>query len=73
MLKHKRADYLIDYQRPVERAIKLSENSNKVHLYFDNIGYFDVHFVVSKKTPNAAKILQDLESSYHTLRSIGPL
>jgi len=68
MIKYGRADYLLDYKRPVEGALASLEENDRPTLATDTLNSYAVHFVVSKKAANAAKLLQDLENSYHSLR-----
>lgn len=49
MLKYGRADYLIDYKRPIEGALAKLEKNALPRLKIDKLNTFNVHFVVSKK------------------------
>lgn len=65
MLKAKRADYLLDYQNPVKKALEQMPLDN---LKSNTISSFGAYFVVSKKTPNACEVLQNLEQAYEDLQ-----
>lgn len=65
MLKAGRADYLLNYNRPAEKAIKKSSEEN---IYSNTVSSFGAYFVVSKKVPDAENILKNLEAAYLKLK-----
>lgn len=65
-LKHGRAEYLLDYQGPVEAAL---QNFEIKGLNSQTISSFDASFVVSAKTQGAAELLQRLEHTYLSLKN----
>ncbi len=70
MLKKGRVDYVLDYRQPAELAL---QDIDFPELSFTPLSELEARFVVSKKTPNAAQILEQLESSFHTLKASGEL
>ncbi len=68
MLKAGRADYLLDYRGPSEKALKAVDVPN---LNFNEISSFGAYFVVSQKTPDAQKLLDDMETAYEALLKEG--
>lgn len=70
MLKAKRADYLLNYKGPSETTLK---NIEIPDLQVNEISAFGAYFVVSKKTPNAEDLLNDLEKAYQQLKKEGNL
>ncbi|MGM0419173.1 MAG: hypothetical protein ACQEQS_10660, partial [Thermodesulfobacteriota bacterium] len=65
MLKAGRADYLLNYSRPAEKALKKSSEEN---IYLNTVSSFGAYFVVSKNTPDAENILKNLENAYLKLK-----
>lgn len=57
-------DYLLDYRMPSDEALKQIELDN---LTFNTISSFDAKFVVSKKAPDAKKLLKKLEATFQEL------
>ena len=68
MLKAKRADYLLDYRLPSEKAL---EEVTIPNLKFNTIIAIPAYFVVSKKTPNAEEVLERMEAAYKQLKKEG--
>lgn len=64
MLKAGRADYFLDYRSPAENALK---SLTVPDLAFNEISAFGAYFVVSKKAPDAEKLLADMEAAYAEL------
>ncbi len=64
ILKSRRADYLLDYEIPAKRKL---EKINIPNLNHNIISTFALKFVVSKKTPNAQEVLNQLEKAYDDL------
>lgn len=60
MLQFGRADYVLDYKAPSERALEKVVTKD---LHYSVISSFDVYLLVSKKTPNAYEILKALETA----------
>lgn len=57
-------DYLLDYEQPITETLKVTPVAD---LKWNDISSFNAHFVVSKKTKNAEKLLADLEATYKKL------
>ncbi|MCB9480781.1 MAG: transporter substrate-binding domain-containing protein [Desulfobacteraceae bacterium] len=70
MLKAGRADYVLDYQNPAEKALK---NLDIENLKENTISSFGAYFVVSKQTPDAENVLKNLEKAYKKLKKNGEL
>lgn len=70
MLKNKRADYVINYKYPSETALA---DLDIPAIQYSNLDSSDVHFIISKATPNAEKILHRLEQAYLDLVQKGEL
>jgi len=68
ILAHQRAEYLLEYELPILKALNIIEKTANFNFHVDNIGEYGAHFVVSKKTANASIVLQDLEEAYHQLK-----
>lgn len=69
-LKAKRANYLLDYRRPTEKAL------NKIDLpgiQNHPIMLLDIYIIVSKQTPNAQDVLEKLEKAFSDLKAEGKL
>ena len=64
MLRYARAEYLLDYTGPSEEVLAESPISD---VTFDVLSRLDVYLVLSKKYPNAANVLTDLEQIAQTL------
>lgn len=60
--------YLLDYEQPVNTVL---ETFPVKHLKKSKLNCLDAYFVVSKQTPNAKTILENLESTYKKLRESG--
>ena len=70
MLKAGRADYVLDYVNPSEKALQ----KIKIDALFENtISSFSAYFVVSKKTRDAQKVIKNLEKTYQRLKKEGKL
>ena len=68
MLKHNRCDYLLNYSGPMKNMLKQVpiDALNK-----SRVSTLEARFVVSKKTPNAQQVLQNLVTAYDELVSEG--
>lgn len=69
-LKAGRADYVLDYRRPASKAIEEVGLEDVEH---GSILKLDVYFIVSKKTPDAEKLMGRMENSYQELKARGKL
>jgi len=70
MLLSKRTDYLIVYRTPAEAAMKKLNVSNLKSTSLLNL---QLYFIVSKRTPDAIKILDKMEVSYKALKENGDI
>jgi len=70
MLSIGRADYFLDYQGPAEKVLAGAVPDN---LKKSVISSFGVYFVVSKKAPEAEKLLSDLEATFARLKKAGTI
>ncbi|OUS38960.1 hypothetical protein A9R00_10145 [Oleispira antarctica] len=70
MLKDNRADYVINYKQPSEMALANIQIPNLKYTSFYDA---KIHFIVSKKTPNAERVLDKLERAYRELIERGDL
>lgn len=70
MIQANRADYFLDYTGPINNELKNIEIPN---LSSNRISAFEARFVVSRKTKNGAKVLENLERAYKSLVSEGKL
>jgi polar amino acid transport system substrate-binding protein len=64
MLESNRADLLLDYKEVIDELI---DEEHLVNLHSKKIIGLNLHFIVSKKTPEAHAILKKMESSYDEL------
>lgn len=62
--------YLLDYAQPVDKALRAYPVEN---LTSNPINCLDAYFVVSKKTPNAKALLENLEKTYKELKKKGEI
>jgi len=70
MLLAKRADYLFTYSEPSEA---LRDRLQSLGLAYNIVEIADTRFVVSGKTPDAGKILENLEKAYRKLLEDGEI
>lgn len=70
MLKAGRADYLLDYKYPAEKALETLEIPGLQH---NEISALGIHFVVSSKAQDAAGLLEAIETAYQALLAEGTL
>jgi len=66
-LKAKRAQYVLDYRRPATMAIdneKMTENVD-----FTSIAKLNIYFIVSKKAPEAQRLMKRMEEAYQALKA----
>lgn len=64
MLRHSRADYLLDYAGPSEEILASDPIPD---IAYDVLDRLNVYLVMSKKHPNAAQILEKLERIAETI------
>lgn len=69
-LGKKRAEIMLAYQSPMNAVL---ENIQIKNLHFSNILSLDCRIIVSKKSQNAAKLLQDLEAAFISLHMDGQI
>ncbi|MBF0231681.1 MAG: transporter substrate-binding domain-containing protein [Desulfamplus sp.] len=69
-LKFERADYLLDYSYPSEKALKSIIIPG---IQSHSISLLDVFLIVSQKTPNAQELLTKLEQAFIDLKQEGKL
>ncbi|MBF0572704.1 MAG: transporter substrate-binding domain-containing protein [Desulfamplus sp.] len=67
-LQAQRADYVLDYSLPSEKALK-SINIPGIQSY--SISLLELFFIVSKKTPDAENLLRKLEQAFIELKKEG--
>jgi len=60
-----KVDYLLDYQKPVENALKRN-NIAPDSFTADTLSTYNTYFVVSKQTKNAKRLIQDLNTALNT-------
>lgn len=60
--------YLLDYEQPLNKALQTLSVDN---LKNSPINCLDAYFVVSKKTPNAKTVINQLETTYQDLKKGG--
>lgn len=65
-LKAKRADYVLDYRRPASIAI---EDVGIESVQSHSISKLGIYFIVSKKTPGAAGLMERMEKAYKSLNT----
>lgn len=68
-LKAGRADYLLDYKYPISKELETIIEVND--LRYSTLFKVPNYIMVSKKTPNAAEILDRMEKAYHQLKKEG--
>lgn len=64
MLRNRRADYLLGYKSPIDKA---QLEQTVPDLKKTTFSSHPVRFIISRKTPNAKRILHDLDASYQKL------
>lgn len=64
LLQNKKVQYVLDYTRPSERALETVKIPN---IHSKVITKLKLYIIVSKKTENAKKLMESLESAYHEL------
>lgn len=67
MLKARRADYLLDYQEPVDRALK---DVSMPELKLNAISSLPCYFIVSGQRTDGPEIIERLEKAFRTGKSI---
>lgn len=70
MLLNNRADYLLDYTQPVERALALT---GPLPIVETRLSTIPLHFVVPKAYPQAESLLKKIELAAETLKKRGLL
>ena len=70
MLKAGRADYLLDYKTPTERTLKTVKIPELKSVELSSV---PLKFVVSKKVPDAPRLLKALEDAYRELVQSGEI
>ena len=69
-LKAKRADYILDYRCPASITIKeVGIEGIQSH----SISKMGIYFIVSKKTPGAAELMERIVNAYKSLKADGQL
>lgn len=63
-----RGDYVLDYKKPAEEALKASNIIGLNHTVLKNI---KVHLIISKQAPDAENLLKKLEEAYLELKKEG--
>jgi polar amino acid transport system substrate-binding protein len=70
-LKAGRADYVLDYNRPANLALVKEGLENAVHSH--SLAHLNIYFIVSKKAPDALKLMKKMEAAYLSLKEEGAL
>ena len=70
-LKAGRADYVLDYRRPGNIAV--SEEGMTQEVLSHSIAKLNIYFIVSKKTPDAQRLMKRMEDAYEALKAEGKL
>ena len=70
-LMAERADYVLDYHRPASVAI--AEEGVAEEVVSHSLSKVNVYFIISKKTPNARKLMKQMEEAYQSLKAEGKL
>lgn len=68
MLQHRRADYLLDYQIPVNQAL---QQLGMEPLPYLNLHEVPIRFIASRRLENHQKILDDLDRAYADMVAAG--
>ncbi|MFN3580254.1 MAG: substrate-binding periplasmic protein [Pseudomonas sp.] len=69
MLLRKRADYLMNYQAPMQQALQLRPD---LHLQYVNLENIPLHMIISRRSRHGGELLQQrLDSSYERLLEQG--
>lgn len=72
MLKKKRADYLVAFERPARATMKtFPKGFTKDITFGEPLFVADGYFVLSRKTPKAEELLQRMEEAYLKLNARG--
>ncbi|MFZ5570827.1 MAG: substrate-binding periplasmic protein [Thermodesulfobacteriota bacterium] len=69
-LMAKRADYVLDYSKPSEKAIA---SLNLTGIQNHSINLIDIVLIVSNQTPNAQEVADKLEKAFDELKKEGKL
>lgn len=67
-LVRERGDYVLDYKKPAEEALKAANITGLNHTVLKNI---KVHLIISKQAPDAENLLKKLEEAYLALQKEG--
>jgi len=70
-LRAKRADYVLDYRRPAGLAI--TEEGMADEVISHSLAKLNIYFIVSKKAPNAPKLMKQMEEAYQDLKAEGKM
>lgn len=68
MLQHRRADFLLDYQTPVDQA---RQRLGMGELPFIQLQRIPLHLIVSRHTPGAEALRDALDRAYQELQAAG--
>ncbi len=68
MLKHRRADYLLDYQLPVNQALKRLGMDALPHVELHQVA---IRFIVSRHTKDSQAVLDSLDRAYAEMSAAG--
>ena len=66
----RKACYLLNYKHPSEIALKKKKFPD---IQFNDISSLDIHFVVTKKMPEAKTVIDRIESAFRQLKNDGAL
>jgi polar amino acid transport system substrate-binding protein len=68
MLQHRRADYLLDYQIPVNQALQQLDMEPLPHL---NLHKIPIRFIASRELASHQEVLDDLDRAYADMAAAG--
>lgn len=68
MLQRRRGDYLLDYQAPVEQAMRTLDMAE---LPFVEVQRLPLRLIYSRHAPNAERLRDDLDQAYQRLQDAG--
>ncbi|MDM9653601.1 bifunctional lytic transglycosylase/amino acid ABC transporter substrate-binding protein [Pseudomonas wenzhouensis] len=68
MLQRRRSDYLLDYQAPVEQAMR---TLGMAELPFVEVQRLPLRLIYSRHAPNAERLRDDLDRAYQRLQDAG--
>ncbi len=68
MLKHRRADYLLDYEIPVNQALKLLGMEKLPHIEMHKVA---IRFIVSRHAEDSQNVVDALDSAYAEMVAAG--